>query len=228
MEPATRVAILEDQRMVRESVAELLVREGVEVVASCATPAEFLHALERAEVDVALLDLNLQRVPDAGLTVARELRERRPSVAVVMVTGTCDAELASRCAQLGISGFVDKGSAGTSAVLDVVRAAARGERLLPADVALDFSAPPTAARGPSVLDRLTSREIEVLRFVSTGADNLKIAANLNITERTVRAHVSNLYRKLGCENRAEMAVFARGLGMRPPDTRTGGGDSERH
>jgi two-component system, NarL family, nitrate/nitrite response regulator NarL len=212
----TRVAILEDQRMVRESVAELLAREGVQVVASCATPAEFLLALECEEVDVALLDLNLQHVPDAGLTVARELHERCPGMAVVVVTGSYDADLLQRCLQVGVSGFIDKGCAGAGVMLEAVQAAARGERLLPAGDVRDYV--PAAGDGQSVnlLDRLTRREVEVLRYLSAGADNLKIAAHLGITERTVRAHVSSLYAKLGCENRAEMAVLAHALGLRTP------------
>ena len=213
----TRVAILEDQRMVRESVVEFFTREAFQVAVSAETADAFLAALEREDVDVALVDLNLQRVPDAGVEVVRALHERRPGLPVVVVTGTGDAELLQRCVDLGIAGFVDKGSAGMGAMLDVVRAAARGERLLPASAAFDLQPGAAPARAPSVLDRLTGREVEVLRHVATGADNLKIAAHLDITERTVRAHVSSLYRKLGCENRAEMAVFARGLGLRLPE-----------
>lgn len=65
------------------------------------------------------------------------------------------------------------------------------------------------------LDKLTVREVQVLRHVGAGYDNLKIAAHLSITERTVRADVSALYRKLGSENRTQLALLARQLGVRP-------------
>jgi DNA-binding NarL/FixJ family response regulator len=66
------------------------------------------------------------------------------------------------------------------------------------------------------MSSLTVREREVLAYVSAGADNLKIASHLKISERTVKAHVSSLYKKLGPENRAQLALLARQLGIRPP------------
>ena len=69
------------------------------------------------------------------------------------------------------------------------------------------------ARALGYAIELTLRERQVLGHLATGADNLKVAALLDITERTVRAHVSSLYRKLGCENRAELALLARDMGV---------------
>ncbi|HVG60038.1 MAG TPA: helix-turn-helix transcriptional regulator, partial [Hyalangium sp.] len=68
----------------------------------------------------------------------------------------------------------------------------------------------------SVLNSLTQREREVLAYVAGGADNLKIAAHLQIAERTVKSHVTQLYRKLGAENRTQLALRACHLGVRPP------------
>jgi DNA-binding NarL/FixJ family response regulator len=67
-----------------------------------------------------------------------------------------------------------------------------------------------------VLSALTQREREVLAYVAGGADNLKIAAHLQIAERTVKSHVTQLYRKLGAENRTQLALRACHLGVRPP------------
>ncbi len=72
---------------------------------------------------------------------------------------------------------------------------------------------PAADGAAALLDKLSAREREVLGFISAGYDNLKIAATLDITERTVRAHVSNLYRKLESENRASMALLGYRMGL---------------
>jgi two-component system, NarL family, nitrate/nitrite response regulator NarL len=102
-------------------------------------------------------------------------------------------------------------------VVTAVKALARGERLLPAELN-PFTQPPQlpSSRGPS-LGILSDREREVLAYVAGGVDNLKIAAMLGISERTVKAHVSSLYRKLGSENRTQLALLARELGVRPPE-----------
>jgi DNA-binding NarL/FixJ family response regulator len=116
----------------------------------------------------------------------------------------------------GAAGYLHKLSANGDGVLAAVRAVATGSRFFPAAVAGDHLLEPAPARSGGPLSRLTAREREVLTFVAGGADNLKIASFLQITERTVKAHVSSLYRKLGSENRTQLALLARQLGIRPP------------
>jgi DNA-binding NarL/FixJ family response regulator len=101
-------------------------------------------------------------------------------------------------------------------VVEAVTRVARGERLVPPEL---FPGP--ASRAPEsavngVLGRLTPREREVLGFIASGADNLKIAACLSITERTVKAHITSIYRKLDVENRTQMAMLACKLGLERP------------
>jgi DNA-binding NarL/FixJ family response regulator len=102
-------------------------------------------------------------------------------------------------------------------VVSAVQGLVRGERLFPVQLLRnDLEAQPVKTQQSSVLHSLTQREREVLTYVAGGADNLKIAAHLQIAERTVKSHVTQLYRKLGAENRTQLALRACHLGVRPP------------
>jgi DNA-binding NarL/FixJ family response regulator len=99
----------------------------------------------------------------------------------------------------------------SSDVVLAVEAVARGERLL--EEAATFASPPRSSRSRTLPAKITPRELEVLARVAAGEDNLKIAMLLGITERTVKAHVGALYQKLGMENRVQLALLARDLGV---------------
>ncbi|MBF5045288.1 response regulator transcription factor [Aggregicoccus sp. 17bor-14] len=132
--------------------------------------------------------------------------------------GLDDAEepaLAERALALGAHDVVFTARDGVHAVLEAVAAVGRGERrMVQGRLGGPSPSSMSAPELPGLL--LTPRERDVLRYIAHGMDNLKIAAHMNITERTVKAHVTQLYRKLRVENRAEMALRARGLGLQLP------------
>lgn len=207
-----RVGVLEDQRLARECICDLLAQRGVNIVAASASSPDFLGRMLPVEPHVVLVDLYLggaEGRSEGGLDAIRTLRERHPNVAVVAMTGSATPEEMDASMREGAVACLDKNRAGPDLIVSTVHAAANMQPLE------RFAVPVTPARSGSPLSSLTAREVQVLRHLATGADNLKIAALLAITERTVRAHVSSLYRKLGCENRTEMAVLARRLGVRP-------------
>lgn len=221
-----RVAILEDQRVLRDSLAEVLEETGIRVVVSSGDPELFFARLEAERPSVAIVDLTLES--EDGLTVAdglqviEEVQRWHPEVRTLVLSASRDPEVVERCIALGAAGYLHKLTADCTAVIEAVKAAARGERMIPFNF-MRRAAPETDAtmardsHGPrNLLSTLTAREREVLAYVAGGADNLKIATHLLITERTVKAHVSSLYRKLGPENRAQLALLARQLGVRPP------------
>jgi DNA-binding NarL/FixJ family response regulator len=210
------VAVLEDEPLFRDMLAELLASDQMEVLAHEGSAEAFLAAVDAAPPDVAVLDLRLGRFGDGseGLQTLRELCRRHPGVRALVLTGLQGAGLEARCLEAGAAAYGSKLEVGREALVAAVRALGRGEQRLPqrledlqrADAARRASAKP--------LVHLTPRELDVLRHVAVGMDNLKVAAHLGITERTVKAHVCSLYRKLGVENRAEMALKGRDLGLR--------------
>ncbi|MFN7131082.1 MAG: DNA-binding response regulator, partial [Myxococcales bacterium] len=134
------------------------------------------------------------------------------------LAGNDAPDIVMRAFQSGGSGYLTKGVASARMLAESVRAVARGEPILPASLAgpvveaLRTGKPVNNAA--SGLAALSPREREVLTLVAEGADNLKIAAMLNVSERTVKAHVTAILRKLNVENRTHAALLAWEAGIR--------------
>jgi DNA-binding NarL/FixJ family response regulator len=222
-----RVAILEDQKVFRECLVAVLEGAGMEVVASCAQIAPFLARVRETMPDVAVLDLRLE-IPGrdeaaSGLTALQCLHDFYPSVKALVMSGNQESQQVEQCLSMGAAGYLWKQSVGLNEVVDAVQRVARGERLMPVGLswASSFQGFQPQQEGVSTggeLGKLTLREREVLGYIAAGADNLKIAACLGITERTVKAHITSIYKKLGPENRTQLAVLACQLGVQRPAT----------
>jgi DNA-binding NarL/FixJ family response regulator len=225
LDAPVRVAILEDQPIFRDTLVTMLEAEDIEVSATADNVEEFLRVVDRDPPDVAIIDLRLERpgvgVVESGLAALRELSQFRPDVRQLVLSGEWDPRIVSQCYAAGASAFLCKLEAGRDSVLAAVRALGRGERRLPDSLSELRRIDEEVRAHSSPLAHLTPRERDVLRHVAVGMDNLKVAAHLGITERTVKAHVCSLYRKLGVENRAEMALKGHQLGLRA-GTGTGG------
>ncbi len=152
-----------------------------------------------------------------GLNLLREARKRRLEVRMLMLSAVSSQEIISQCFNEGASGYLFRANLGVNSVSSAVQTLVRGDKIFPVQMLRDdFEHPPVVSQASSVLLSLTQREREVLAYVAGGADNLKIAAHLQIAERTVKSHVTQLYRKLGAENRTQLALRACHLGVRPP------------
>jgi two-component system nitrate/nitrite response regulator NarL len=214
-----RIALLEDHAILRESLAGLLLLERLEVVGAFSTAESFLAAVDVIQPDVAIVDLALDSgaAPSAlsGLQVLLELRKRAHAPRVVVLSASQDPAQVALAYRRGAHAYLYKADANAAQLVAVVRSVHRGERLghpRSLELALHSPPPPAVERSPA-LAHVTAREQEVLSWIGTGADNLKIAAQLGISERTVGAHITALYRKLSVENRIELALLARDLGL---------------
>jgi DNA-binding NarL/FixJ family response regulator len=216
-----RVSLFQPVRLQRECLQGLFSGAGLHVVGGYADPAAFLAALPMDRPDVAVADLGPgARRPGADLErvegLVRELRDQHRTLPLVVLAGAGlpDAEA---CYRDGVAAYFDADQGSTDELLRAVQAAASGVRLFPSSLAQASLRPdPAASAGPApVLSRLSLRERQVLSLIGAGADNLKIAAQLAISERTVKAHVTGLYRKTQVENRTQLAILAREVGLRP-------------
>ncbi|HLL54548.1 MAG TPA: response regulator transcription factor [Myxococcaceae bacterium] len=213
-----RVALLDDHALMRDALVDMLESEGVHVVAVAEKPEELLAKLASQDADVVLVDLMLEDGQEGrdrleGLEVLRRLRESHPNVRPLIVSALDETEVTQQCLRAGAAGYLCKYSSSTDDVLAAIQSAYRGEPVKP--VTHLPSEPGATGSGESTLSRLTPREREILVQVSSGAGNMEIARALGLSERTVKAHVSSIYRKLGVENRTELALAARRLGVRP-------------
>ncbi|MFE8605148.1 response regulator transcription factor [Archangium violaceum] len=215
-----RIGILEDQQVFRESLIALFQGAGMDVVAQGRDVEGFLTQVLDAKPDVVVVDIRLER-PDSpevgdGVKVVDALREQLPRTRALVLSSFRELPVMERCFKAGAAGFLSKLTVTSAELVTAVEQVARGEWVVPADFMSPVQAAAHAERSASPVDRLTLREREVLGLVASGADNVQISARLGITERTVKAHVSNLYRKLGVQNRVEMAMMAYQTGLSNP------------
>jgi DNA-binding NarL/FixJ family response regulator len=206
-----RVVVVDDHDVVRRGLLSVLGGEpDLEVVGAAEGGMRALDLIaqldERAQrPDVVVMDLEM--APVDGIETTRQIRSRYDDVEVVALTSFGEEERVRAALEAGASGYLLK-DADVDEVAAAVRAAHRGElQLDPAVARLLMS----SLRGISRDDAstaLTPRELEVLALVGTGRANKEIAANLSISERTARTHVSNILRKLGLASRTQAALWA--------------------
>jgi len=206
-----RVSLLDGQLLRGDSLARVLSESGYTVVGRHAGADEFLSSLAQEQPQIACIDVTLD--DDEGVGALAEARQFHPNLQVLALgdgPGALD-----RCIAAGAAAYLDTRTSLCTDVLHTLELLARGERAVSAHM---LSTVFQATRAPEheQLRPLSARERQVLAWVAAGADTGDIAQSLQITERTVKAHVSSLYRKLRQDNRTQLASQERQLGIRPP------------
>jgi DNA-binding NarL/FixJ family response regulator len=218
MRTAIRVAIVDDQAMVRAGFTSLLSAEpDIEVVGDAADGEAAVELVSRLEPDVTLMDIRMPLLD--GILATRRLVEARVATKVLVLTTFDLDEYVFEALKAGASGFLLK-DATAEELASAVRVVAAGESLLSPGVtrrvidAFVRRAPaPTRAPIDHRLYSLTPRELEVLTLVARGLSNLDIAERLFVSESTTKTHVSNLLAKLGLRDRVQAVVFAYEAGV---------------
>jgi NarL family two-component system response regulator LiaR len=202
--PAIRVLLVDDHPVVRQGLRALLsTHEGIEVVGEADDGEAAVAAAERFSPDVVLMDVVMPGMD--GVEALRLIGERRPQTRVVMLTSYADERRAMEAVDAGASGFLLK-DASPRDVAAAIRAAHRGEAVLHPAVAAKLLA--ERRRPPAAHADLTARELEVLRLIARGLQNKQIAAQLHLSEKTVKTHVSAILRKLDVTDRTQAAMYA--------------------
>lgn len=196
-----RVVLAEDQTLVLAALAALLDLEpDIEVVATAASGQEALAVVERERPDVLLTDIEMPGM--TGLDLLQEVRRKQFETRVIIVTTFGRSGYLRRALEGGAAGYLLK-DAPADELADAVRRVHRGLRAVSSELATQaWSAP----------DPLTDRERQVLRLAGEGMSNAAIAAELHLSEGTVRNYLSEAIGKLGAQNRTEAARLARKQG----------------
>ncbi|WP_420631580.1 response regulator transcription factor [Candidatus Leptofilum sp.] len=204
-----RVLITDDHSIVREGLTLILeTADDIVVVGEAADGAEALKLVAEQQPDVVLMDLRMPGMD--GLTAIEHLQRDHPQVAVVILTTYNEDNLMLRGLRAGAKGFLLKDTPRTT-LLETIQAAAKGESLLSADVMGRLMANMQAEKKlPTPLNNtpLTERELQTLRAVAAGNTNKGVAVHLGISERTVKAHLTSVYNKLGVDSRAAAIAVA--------------------
>jgi DNA-binding NarL/FixJ family response regulator len=196
-----RLAIVAEHRMTAEAIRRALrhapaceVIGYVDARRSCGVP------IANARADVILLDD--AGAPELTLERVRELRAAAGEAMLILLTAAADAAWLAEAAEAGVDAAIGKAH-------DLASVGALVREVLAGNLFHAFPTADTAARDAGgAADLLTPRELEILRLVASGAPNSRVAAELWVTEQTVKFHLSNVYQKLGVANRTEASRFA--------------------
>ena len=209
MKENVSVILADDHEVVRLGLKTLLDDvPWVQVVAQAGTADEAVRLAEAYLPDVVLMDI---RMPgNSGIDACREITSRLDGVQVIMLTSYSDDELILKALQAGASGYILK-QVGNRSIVSALEAVRSGNASLDPQVTrlvIDQVRKDEITRQAAAFRDLSSREMEVLAEVAKGLSNNEIAAVLNLSEKTVRNHVSAILTKLNLHNRIEAATYA--------------------
>jgi DNA-binding NarL/FixJ family response regulator len=205
-----RVLLVDDHDLFRTGLRNLLADQGVDVVGEAQTGAEALGLVRDLAPDVVVMDLNMPGM--TGVEATRQINVLAPLTRVLVLTiSDQDADVLDAILA-GASGYLLKDSS-IQDLLQGIRSAAIGEALISPHIAAKVLQRVRAtSSSPEIADtiraELSDREVEVLKLIANGTDNAQIAAELHISPKTVKNHISNILMKLQIDNRIQAAVYA--------------------
>lgn len=204
---AVNIMIADDHSMIREGLRQLLELEGeFKVVAEACDGVDCLEKLEAVTPDVLLLDINMPRMN--GLEVLQKMKEKKMKIKVLVLTVHNEVEYLLKAVEIGVSGYLLKDSE-LAELKKAILAVKDGENYIqPSLIPVLNSKIIDKNKDTLKIESLTKRELDVLKFISYGMYNKEVAERLEISERTVKNHVSNIFKKIGCTDRTQAAVFA--------------------
>ena len=202
-----KVMLADDHILMREGIRQLLELDGsIEVIEEASDGEECIEKIVKSKPEVLLLDINMPK--KNGIEVLEEIKRKKINVKVLILTVHNEVEYLLKAVDIGVDGYIMKDSESTE-LKKAINAVKNGEnyiqpnlipalnnRLVSRDVDKDK------------IDSLTKRELEVLIHVANGMFNKEIATTLDISERTVKNHISNIFKKIDVSDRTQAAVFA--------------------
>ena len=202
-----RVMITDDHSLIREGLKQLLEFDGsIEVVGEASNGVECLEKLEKCNPEVLLLDINMPE--KNGIEVLKQMKVDDSKVRVLILTVHNEMDYLMKAVDIGVDGYILKDSE-SAELKKAIKAVRDGENYIqPSLIPALNSQLLNRDTDKDKISLLTNRELEVLVQVANGMFNKEIANNLNISERTVKNHVSNIFKKIDVSDRTQAAVFA--------------------
>jgi DNA-binding NarL/FixJ family response regulator len=202
-----KVLIADDHSMVREGLKQLIeLEDDIEVIAQAGDGKETIKKIFEFEPDIVLLDINMPIMN--GLEVLEELKKMNKEVNVLLLTIHNEVEYLYRAVEIGVEGYVLKDSE-SDVLIKAIRSIHSGESYIQPNMASLLFKKINGELDYQVRHhKLTRRETEVLKLITLGSLNKEIADELCISEKTVKNHVSNIFKKIEVSDRTQAAVYA--------------------
>ncbi|HEY5584945.1 MAG TPA: response regulator transcription factor [Ruminiclostridium sp.] len=203
-----RILIADDHDIIRQGLKRIIsFEEDMNIVAEAENGEKALTLLNQQELDVVLLDCNMPIMN--GIQVLEAIKEQEDKIKVIMLTIENDRKTIHTAINIGADGYMLKDSAGTE-IVNAIRLVHKGEKYIDKSlVSILFSDIRIKdKKAPTILDKLSRREIEVLVKISKGLSNKEIGEQLYLSEKTVKNYATNLFRKINVEDRVQATILA--------------------
>ncbi len=202
-----KVMIADDHVLVREGIRRLLEFDGdIEIIAEADNGVKCLDILNSVLPEVLLLDINMPQMD--GIETLREIRSRKIPVKVLILTVHNESNYLVKAVDIGIDGYLLKNSS-SEELKKAIRSVLNGESYIQPELIPELNSQLIRKNDhKEKIDSLTKRELEVLILLAHGFFNKEIAEKMGISERTVKNHISSIFRKIDVSDRTQAAVFA--------------------
>lgn len=204
---AVKIMIADDHSMIREGLKNLLeLDRDIQVISEAVDGEDCLDKLQVVKPDVLLLDINMPK--KNGLEVLKSLKSKRSKLKVLVLTVHNEIEYLMKAVDIGVNGYVLKDSE-SAELKKAIFTVAEGETYIQPSLIPALNAKMIETnKDAEKIKSLTKRELDVLKLLAVGMFNKEVGKRLEISERTVKNHVSNIFKKLGVTDRTQAAVFA--------------------
>jgi two-component system, NarL family, response regulator LiaR len=203
-----RIMIVDDHAVVRQGLKMFLAMDSdIEVVGEATDGDEAVQLAARLMPDVVLMDLLMPRMD--GVTAIGQIKRSHPDIEVIALTSVLEDNAVVGAIRAGAIGYLLKDTASDD-LLRAIKAASEGQVQLSPRAAARLL---REVRAPESPEKLTEREVDVLRLLAQGLANKQIAHSLGIGEKTIKSHVSNILAKLGVNSRTQAALYAASIGL---------------
>jgi len=210
----TTILIVDDHDLVRTGLRNILESEaGMNVVGEAASGEEAIRLSREHEPDLILMDVELPGL--SGLESTERILKTQPKIRVVVLTAHSEPPLPARLLDIGASGYLTK-ACDARELVNAVRAVARGERYIGAEIAQQLALSLLPGTPQSPFQELTARELEVALMLTQGMKMQSIAEVINVSPKTVATHKYNVYQKVGVNSEVELLRLALRHGLVKP------------
>lgn len=205
-----KVLIVDDHALLREGLIKILSLENdLEIIGEASDGEEAIILARRLIPDIILMDINMPGIN--GIEATKIIKAELPQIGIIALTIHDDEEYIFELVRVGVSGYVLK-DIQPERLVAAIKDVAQGKSVIHPDITAkllgEFNRLSERKARPSSFDDLTMRELDVLELIAKGMANRDIAQSLFISEKTVKNHVTNIFRKLSVEDRTQAALYA--------------------